>query len=126
MARTDKDTPRWVLALTDPNSEIDHHYACCDNPERRRYIPDNAPRPCTLEQPPRSPLDCQRRTYRAPTGGTQRDLVRAQWTRPERAAVRNALRVTLRDWNTYGDTDLDADIPMSRHRHAAWGGGWVD
>jgi len=48
----------------------------------------------------------------------------ARYYRPERTAVRNALRRAAQE-SRGGDVD-DSLIPVAQHRHATWGGGWWD
>lgn len=50
----------------------------------------------------------------------RRDL----WFGPERASVRDQLAAARRDYNAYGDTDVEPE--PRQHRHAIWGGGWWD
>lgn len=124
MSRTDKDTPSWVRALHDPNARVHHSWLC----ETSRYgmaRPDLA-RPCDLHE------TVNRRTNACYYWADDRtdhccgitpsaDRLHHNYYGPERTAVRDSLRNALRDYNTYGDTDIEA--PTRQTRSATWAGG---
>lgn len=135
MSRTDKDTPAWVRAQRAPASERreNHHWNCDSGPERGNpFRRDENSHRCDIDDRHSHgwrgactyyPLD--RHHWRQSYGNLHmRERVNIGYYSPERAHVRDVLRDAVRDFNAYGETDVE---PVGRqHRHAHWGSGWWD
>lgn len=72
---------------------------------------------------------CHRWLTNAPTrwyGGIRvsREEIRRDYFRPERAAVRDALRTATKEHRATGE--VDTDPPVRQTRNGRWNGGWWD
>lgn len=128
MARTDKTDPFWVQSQHDPHATIRHGWAC--EHRTRNQWNTSIPQPCDLPEvgaPGNRHTECRRWSHdvwwRLYKGANAWDT-HTFYYGPERARTRTELISARRDYNTYGETDVDVSI--DQHRHTPWGGGWWD
>lgn len=120
MSRTDHHAPAWVRTLysTTATATEHHSYGC--------HRSDHAPQPshevgCDIDTRNGHCYRWDRTNHDTWDRRPSNDMVHDLFTAPERAHVRDALRGALRDYNAYGETDLE---PVTRQsRRAAWATG---
>ena len=118
MSRTRKDAPVWVRAMRDPDAEELHRGCSDDVPPGQRECDINGPSGRCRRY---GGLPPGRQWWHwKPTRAWRNTLYYA----PERARVRNSLRIALREWNTWRDTDVEP--PWRQTKNSLWGGGWWD
>ena len=122
MSRSRNTTPHWVKVLKANDREDTHHKRCktvFDGPDSIE---------CDLE---RRTFGIRYRCYSlsetacltTPKGyNGRREQQHDYYYNPERRNMRDDLRAALREYNTFGEVEVD---PVNQqHRHAPFAGGW--